>query len=169
MSTKGRPPVDSKIRFWSMVNKDGPVPKQCPERGKCWEWTGYFNRYCNIKVDGKQILVHRYSWLIHNGDVPAGLMVCHHCDNGKCVRPDHLFVGTGKQNMQDCKAKGRYKSNFGIGSNHINAKLKEPQDIWDIRRRAATGELQRIIAADYGISQTLVSLIHLRKRWKHIP
>ena len=86
----------------------------------CWEWTGYkddkgygrsstYRRYQSNTL----ILAHRISWELYHGDIPKDdsyygtLLVCHHCDNPGCVNPNHLFLGTQKDNMQDCKRKGR--------------------------------------------------------------
>jgi hypothetical protein len=87
-------------RFWESVAKaEG-----------CWEWTallkrnGYGSFYRNR---GVKVAAHRYSWELHHGPVPDGLFVCHRCDNPKCVRPDHLFLGTHRDNMDDMWAKGR--------------------------------------------------------------
>ena len=77
----------------------------------CWEWTGSINGdgYGYLASGDQAIRVHRLSWEIHNGEIPEGLCVLHHCDNRKCVNPEHLFLGTKKDNAQDMIKKGRHK------------------------------------------------------------
>ena len=72
--------------------------------GGCWEWLGGKNKpggYGRISINGRMVLVHRYVYESVIGKIPNGFSVCHSCDNPVCVRPDHLFVGTHKQNMED--------------------------------------------------------------------
>lgn len=90
---------DSLGRFWSYVAKsDG-----------CWEWAGNvgkngYGRHC---VLGRRVTSHRWIWQALNGPIPNGMEICHHCDNKRCVRPDHLFLGTHRENMLDAWHKGR--------------------------------------------------------------
>lgn len=87
-------------RFWKQVAraKDG-----------CWLWQGTIlhTGYGQVCFEGHAQSAHRVAWLLTNGEIPKGLCVCHRCDTRACVRPDHLFLGTAKDNMQDMYRKGR--------------------------------------------------------------
>ena len=90
--------------FWSLVNK---TPG-------CWEWIGRFGNagYGQVKRNGKNKGAHRISYELTHGAIPAGLCVLHRCDNRKCVRPDHLFLGTKRDNTRDMIQKGRAKKPY---------------------------------------------------------
>lgn len=93
----------------------------------CWLWIGSVRReekpYGQIGVNGKIISAHRLSYQIHNGEIPDGLWVLHKCDNPACVNPDHLFLGTGNDNVADRGRKGR----TARGPSHGSAKLTYEQ------------------------------------------
>lgn len=91
--------------------------KQTEKTDSCWLWKGYKNHYGygKIRINGKLKFVHRLSYELHFGDIESDLEVCHKCDVRNCVNPDHLFLGTRKDNMRDMSAKGRtYNSNLTI-------------------------------------------------------
>lgn len=149
-------------RFWAKVSK-ADHPKGC------WEWTGAGvgngPGYGVIKIAGKTYNTHRVSWLMHFGDIPAGLMVCHRCDNRVCVRPDHFFLGTGKDNAQDAASKGRmFRAQGELGA---NAKLTD-QQVLEIRQLAADGMSSREIGERFGMFRTSISDVVSGRSWAHL-
>jgi len=109
-------------RFWSKVS--------CAENG-CWEWQwSVFKQtgYGQFALDSKTpVNAHRMSWELVNGTIPTGLHVLHKCDNRKCVNPEHLFLGTDKDNMLDKKQKGR-TSRYWLGRKMPESILKKRSD-----------------------------------------
>lgn len=143
-------PVD--VRFWSKVEKTST----------CWLWRGgvnpdngygYFSwaaRYGRMRPVG----AHRVSWELTHGPIPEGQSVLHHCDQPLCVRPEHLFLGTQKANMEDAAQKARLRV-----PRPTARKLTEAQRE-DIRRRyAAGGVTMRALAAEYGVTTPYIHLI----------
>lgn len=78
----------------------------------CWNWTGFINPkgYGQLSFKRRTVRAHRLAWALAYGPIPDGLCVCHRCDNRRCVRPDHLFIGTNLDNMRDMVAKGRLRN-----------------------------------------------------------
>jgi hypothetical protein len=169
--------------YWK--DKPTPIPKRfwhyIKKTKTCWEWTGALVRgYGQMSVSGNGVPAHRVSWELHYGPIPEGLFVCHHCDNRACVRPDHLFLGTPKENTHDCMRKGRLATGIRSGAytkpekcrmpgerNH-QSKLTEDQ-VREIRRRYSEGGItQKALAAEYGVTQTCVGGITRGKGWKHV-
>lgn len=154
-------------RFWSKVNKDGPIPQHCPEIGKCWEWTASalpqgYGVFC--KEHSAHTVAHRYSWELANGEIADGLFVLHKCDNPACVNPSHLFLGTSLDNSNDKVSKGRQSRLHG--EKNGRAKLTVDQ-VDEIRNKHANkqGSL-RTLAIEYGMSKTTISEIVNEKTWR---
>lgn len=104
------PSIPFKSRISEGVNVD--------DKSGCWNWKGNINNsgYGSVSVSkgsrDKKVTMrtHRMSWIAFNGDIPAGMHVLHKCDNRTCVNPEHLFLGTHRDNMQDMMQKGRHAS-----------------------------------------------------------
>jgi hypothetical protein len=154
-------------RFWAKVARS--IEEQC------WEWTGGRNHrgYGNFRADGRTVRAHRFAWEQVNGSIPAGLMICHRCDNPSCCNPAHLFVGTAKDNVRDMIAKGRDVRPPHGGANHCRgsashlAKLTEEQVI-QIRRRYQAGERPRFLSAEFGVGTQMIWNIGTGRWWKHV-
>lgn len=114
---------------------------------------------------------HRVAYELTYGPIPAGLNVLHSCDNPPCVRPDHLRVGTQRDNAQDAIKRHRrfspFKGQIQAGEMNRNTRLTS-EDVRDIRRRYAAGEYQHSIAERYGLTRSNVSHIVRRKSWQSV-
>ena len=150
-------------RFWPKVNKNGPTMPHM--KTPCHVWTGALtkNGYGQCPINGKQVGAHVVSWMIHFGPVPAGHNVLHYCDNRPCVRGDHLWTGTQKQNLDDMKAKGReyfhYKDPAVARATALaNTKVTWAQ-ICALREEAAGGVKTRVLAEKYNVTMAHVRQI----------
>lgn len=146
----------------------------------CWLWiaavcSGGYG--CIGESKTRRVLqAHRVSWELHCGPIPEGKWVLHKCDVRRCVNPEHLFLGTVKDNGADMAAKGRSnrgqkwkQKNPGIGfavkgSDHHNSKLLE-SDVVEIIKSEEKGI---VLASKFGVSKSVISQIQNRKRWKHV-
>lgn len=133
---------------------------------ECWEWTASKTSfgYGKLLVDGKLVGAHRLAFELWQGAIPAGLSVLHSCDNPSCVNPNHLFLGTQKDNIQDCIAKRRLCP--GAGVRHARSSFTEKQ-ILEIRELAQHIS-HRELARRMGVSSQCIDSIVRRRTWKHL-
>jgi hypothetical protein len=149
--------VDLADRFWAKVDTldlDG-----------CWPWTGSrspkgYGQF--MWSDRKPKRAQRIAYTFAFKPIPAGLLVCHACDTPACCNPEHLFLGTHKDNTADMVRKGRAKGAQGVV--HRAARLTEEQ----VRQIRAADGPNCEIAVRFGISDPHVSNIRARKKWKHL-
>lgn len=134
-------------RFWKKVEKTEA----------CWIWRASVGThgYGQFSMNGRPVHAQRVAFSLAHGPVPAGMYVCHKCDNRLCVNPSHLFLGYHADNMQDMKAKGRAGFAARPGDENPLAKLTNEQAA-AIRKLCADGASQRKAAAMFGVSQRAV-------------
>lgn len=154
-----------------MIERGSPFEDRfIPEPNSgCWIWLGATNNkgygVLSIKKDGswKVVLATRFSYELHHGPIQPGLCALHKCDTPICINPDHLFLGTKRDNTLDAVRKGRIK----FGETNGVARLTSDQVI-AIRDELAIGASQAELAAKFQIHQSEISRIASRKRWARI-
>jgi len=131
----------------------------------CWEWIGGkfqsgYGQFSLKNLMKKNWRTHRVSWIIHNGAIPKGMCVCHTCDNPACIRPDHLWLGTCKDNTQDMLKKGRSG----------RAKLTEKQIrlIRKIYRKGHTLTNTLRLSEKFGVRNGVICKIIHKQLWPNI-
>lgn len=145
-------------KFWLRVKKtDG-----------CWLWEGGMkdNGYGDFYMGHrKKMTAHRYSWTYHNGEIPTGLLVLHKCDIRNCVNPDHLYIGTQQDNMDDMVRRNRQGNTSG--ERNSLAKLTNLQ-VAEIRKKYEENNewgMQAKLAKEYGVAPVTINHIVNRRRW----
>ena len=140
-------------RFGKFVDGSDPA--------SCWEWQSVRNwhGYGKFWLDGRTDLAHRVAYRISNGEIPAGALVRHTCDNKPCVNPAHLLVGTAKDNARDAVERGRYRR----GADNGRARLT-PQQVDEIRR-CWPSETQVSMARRFGVSRSAIQWVINGRNW----
>jgi hypothetical protein len=142
--------LDDRLRFHGWTERaDG-----------CWVWRGprHHTGYGVLYVEGSEMQAHRAAYEVWVGPIPEGRVVRHSCDNGGegCMNPSHLLPGTRGDNAQDMVDRLRFH------------KKLTPDEVRDIRGRLASGENQRLMALDYGVTQQTISRINTGESWAHL-
>lgn len=159
-------------RFWTKVAITAN-PKTC------WEWNGVLNNrgYGSLMVKDKRYLAHRLSYFINKKTDPQSLLVLHSCDNRKCLNPNHLFLGTAKDNTQDMIKKGRkgvydhsLRDNTNIARGEKSGRsVLTKQKVLNIRESYQKDNVsQRSLAKKYKVHPATIQFIIERRNWKHI-
>jgi hypothetical protein len=178
-------PEQTEKRFWAGVDTSGD----------CWVWTrargGYSGNYGVFSHGKRHGYAHRFSFALAYGEIPEGLYVCHRCNNGLCVKPDHLYLGTAAENSRDAVrdgliARGVHSSPFKrnarqvaevappirlsvSGTSNVRARLNEDK-VKEIRRLVDGGHATRTeVAQQFGIGRSTVRLVVNRITWRHVP
>jgi len=142
--------------FWGKVGKEESLTG-------CWPWNGSkVYAYGGLKWEGKSRRAHRIAWMLTFGPIPDELCVCHKCDNPLCCNPNHLFLGTEADNVNDKVSKLRHA--FGV--NHGRAKVTDEQ-VSCIRLQAKI-LTQTELARLFQLSRAQIQNIIFRRQWRHV-
>lgn len=158
--------------FWARVRVGAP--------NECWEWQGALTSsgYGSLSWHGQHVQAHRLAFALSGGAIALPTQfrapgraktyrrfVLHRCDNRKCCNPAHLFLGSMRANQLDAYKKGR---KVQPRSTHVNAKLS-PEDVRSLRAAYATGQARQVdLAAKFGVSQRVVSLVVRNESYKDV-
>jgi hypothetical protein len=148
-------------RFWEKVDKTNP--------DGCWIWVGARsgNRAGLFAITKyNRIIPYRFSYELKYGKIPEGLFACHKCDNGLCVNPDHIFIGSQTDNMRDMSEKDRSHHTHGAD---LHRGCLTDNDIREIRKFYHDQKLStRKIAQMYGVGKTTIEQILNGITWAHV-
>lgn len=156
-----------------------------PTASGCWEWSrgrlksGYGAAY----VDGRQQVAHRVAYELVRGQIPKGMYVCHRCDNPPCINPDHLWLGSHKENMHDAIKKGRAsKPPVHKGGDHWRLKfphmvehgednpnaIMTDESVIGLRRDYVAGVPLDVLFSKYDVTRNTIHEYTSGRRWKHL-
>lgn len=153
-----------KPAYVRMMEKISPEPNT-----GCWLWTGCYDKdgYGFLRVDGKNIKVHRFSLEYHRGGrLEAGQLACHTCDMPACANPDHLYAGNNSDNQKDAAARGRSHGWSRVPRCQAPAAKLKAADVVSIRARSS--EKAADLAKEYGVKPHAIRKIWARRTWGHV-
>ncbi len=150
-------------RFWDKVNVNIKKP--------CWFWMGERNEkgYGRVWLNGFTKRAHRIAYSLVVGRIPAGMWVLHHCDQPPCVNPEHLYLGTVKENGRDAKERGC----MAFGERHTfaklnNAKVRQIRHLYALTKGSIRAWSHLKLARRFGVSKTTIGHTLIRKCWSHV-
>jgi len=138
------------------------------DESECWPWLGSLNSwgYGDCALGDKAVNASRAAYAAAHGDIPAGLVICHRCDNPACCNPAHLFAATQAENLADCRRKGRSRGQFRAGDRHPKHTAKlTPELVVEARRLYAAGTSQSEIGRRWGIHSSTISRAVRGENW----
>lgn len=156
-------------RFWSKVDYGDT----------CWSWLGSVRGkgYGQFGIEANHIEdAHRVAYRLAYGPIPEGVLVCHKCDNPNCVRPDHLFLGSHRDNLLDASKKGRLTQLVTMHQPHrhwgeVHATKLTLIKVREIQEKAQRFDYHKTnwaeLAREYGVSRGTISDIVMGRRWKN--
>jgi hypothetical protein len=149
-------------RFWGKVEKSD-------NQNDCWNWKATLTRkkngYGMFSLNADRFVAHRISFELKYGDIPEGMLVCHKCDNTKCVNPNHLFLGTQKENLEDMRKKNRGSNPPHLTGEKSSHHILTDKQVEEIRKRYQTGkESLSALGRYFGVHPSQISHIVLYKQ-----
>lgn len=169
----GDPLTMGQVQHHGLTTAERFLKRVEKQESGCWHWTASSigkAGHGQFRLGNRSIVASRMAWMLFVGEIPKDdsaygtLHVCHRCDNPKCVNPDHLFLGTHNQNVQDKMQKGRHRYGISLGEKNCNAKLDEAK----VRYIRTSGLSCSELARRLEVSQPTVWAVLNGKTWKHI-
>lgn len=146
-----------KLRTFSKLNTESG----------CIEWQGYGIKegYGMLQIDGKAWLAHRLAYRLAIGPIPKGMLVCHHCDNPGCINPNHLFIGTPRDNSRDASIKGRLGTVIGEKNNKAKLTIAKVRTIRQLHKDGISASQ---LGLQFGVCELQIKNVVNRKHWRHV-
>lgn len=157
-------------RFWTKVNKDGPIPQHCPELGNCWLWTGFIyptgHGQFHMSSMGRDVRAQRAAWLLFVGELETHEYVCHRCHNPACVRLEHLYKGTHQTNMRDKIATKAYRYENSPYHKLSWRTVREIRKLIQVLQTGSRTKKYEQLAKKFSVSSTMIRRVVNNEFWE---